>query len=155
MKNTFLDAPKQIMQEWKNLRSSMTTETLDHDQLLATVNFWSMAPLMTNYLNWDDTANWPDPWTMIGDNSYCVHMLALAMFYTLLLGKDQRWSTDRVKLVLASDADRTMQQLAVLVDEKYMLNLQYNTVVSSDSDGFNFVIHHAYHYNGKTHTISG
>lgn len=155
MRNVFLETPKHISHEWKNLRNSMTATTTDHDQLISTVKFWSMAPLLTNYLNWDDTTSWPDPWSMISNNCYDINMLALGMFHTLLLGQDQRWTVDRVKVALASDLDRSTQNLVVIADNQHVLNLQYNEIVSSEPDQFKFTIHHVYQYNDKTHVVSG
>jgi hypothetical protein len=74
--------------------------------------------------------------------------IALGMEYTLLLGNDGRWTPDRVRLWLASDTKKTMQHLVVVVDGRWILNVEHARVVEMDGD---LMVHAEYRYDGKRH----
>ena len=150
MKNAFLELPKKILQEWKNLRRQLVTDLSDEVHLSSVTNFWSQSPVMCRHLiDWDNPQSWPDPWNMINDNSYDDDMIALGMFYTLIYAEDNRWQ-GRVYLALASDIEKTFQHLVVVVDNQQLLNVQYNDIVEYSPK--QITIHQRYQYIDKIHS---
>lgn len=75
--------------------------------------------------------DWPDPWQLISDNTYCYYARALGMVYTLILV-----GTTDVELVEAKD-DNNNEVVLVLVDSaKYVMNYWPNTVVNNHITDF-------------------
>ena len=70
--------------EWRALRES-TAELPLEEALLAVDTWWQDAPLSLHYLHIDDFENWPDPWDLLADNTYCDLAKCLGICYTLLL----------------------------------------------------------------------
>ena len=44
---------------------------------------WATCPIISNYLEYDDSRHWPDPWTLVSEGNYCDLARALGMYYTL------------------------------------------------------------------------
>ena len=151
MRNIFIEAPKSIINEWKSMRRCLTNDISDYNQLTIVVNFWSQAPTMSQHLlDWDNPKNWPDPWNIINDNKYDEDMIALGMFYSLNYSQCGRWE-NRIQLALVSDQEKTFQHLAIIVDNHYILNVQYNSIVEISMQ--HFTIHQKYQYQDKIHSI--
>jgi hypothetical protein len=88
--------------------------------------FWQRVPLMNHYLHVDYINDWPGPWQLISDNTYCYYSRALGMIYTLILS-----DTKNIELVEAKD-DNSNEVVLVLVDNaKYVLNYWPDTVVNN------------------------
>jgi hypothetical protein len=151
MDNPFLGNPKHLSSRWRELRSILTSDKTDHQHLIDVVSFWSKAPMVNPYLNWDDTKSWPDPWELIASMDFDPSSVALGMEYTLLLGEDGRWTTDRLQLGLVRLIDGSQQYIVLNVDGNHILNHYLNTVVSMDECSKDFVIQQAYSYINKTH----
>jgi hypothetical protein len=90
--------------------------------------------LVTHHLHPQDIDNWPDPWELLSENTYCEVARALGMCYTLhLIG-----ITD-IELVLARN-DTAEDVVLVLVDNaKYIMNYWPNTVISNTLKDFKVV----------------
>lgn len=130
MTNIFLlDFPAKL-KYWVNLRKECTDlDTMN--RCIAIDNFWQNVPLVNHYLHPDFIKDWPNPWELLNDNTYCYYARALGMIYTLLLlgNKD-------VELVEAVD-DNNNEVVLVLVDKsKYVLNYWPNMVVNSHITDF-------------------
>lgn len=148
MHNPFMESPSQLRKEWKQLRNTLTADLTDQQQLEIVVKWWSKAPVTHDWLNWDDTNTWPDPWELITTKSLDNSAIAMGMEYTLFLGNDGRWNSDRVHLRLVSDTGKTMQHLVVVIDDKFVLNFNYSAIADIN-DGV--ITHTRYHYDGKNH----
>lgn len=75
--------------------------------------------------------NWPDPWELLAENTYCTVARALGICYTLLLS-----DIEDVKLVEATD-DQGYDVVLVLVDNaKYILNYWPDTIVNNSLTNF-------------------
>lgn len=146
MNNPFFENFSQLRKEWKTLRSELTAELSDQQQLEKVAKWWSRAPVTRDWLNWDDPATWPDPWELIATKNLDNSAISLGIGYTLILGQDARWTTDRVSIRLVCDRDRTMQHLVVDVDQKFVLNFDYAMVSELDD---RIVTNSIYHYDGK------
>ena len=118
------------LQQWYQLRS--TIQHLDTLQKCIEIDrFWQPAPLVNHYLHTRDTANWPDPWQLLVENTYCTVARALGMCYTLLLVGN----TD-IEMVEALDLDNNDVVLVLVEGAKYVINYWPETVVNSSSRDF-------------------
>ncbi len=121
------------LQNWYDLRqklqhSDITTKCIEIDK------WWQSAPLVNHYLHPHDVGNWPNPWELLSENTYCSIARAIGMCYTLLL-----LDTSDVELVLARN-DTGEDVVLVLVDNaKYILNYWPDTVLNNNLRDFQVV----------------
>lgn len=153
MQSPFIHGSDSSLKSWKELRKSLSTEMTDMGQLKTVVSYWSKAPIMARSLNWDTPKDWPDPWKLIFDGDFDESSIALGMFYSLLLSGDGRWTTDRLSLLLILDRDRQAQRLVLKVDCRWLLNLDYGSVVDCASSNNTFFVQQRYLYDGKEHFV--
>lgn len=153
MQSPFIQGSKSSLKNWKELRNSLSGVMSDMEQMVAVVSYWSKAPIMACSLNWDGPNEWPDPWKLIFDGNFDESLISLGMFYTLLLSDDGRWGTDRLSLILILDRERQAQRLVLEVDSRWILNLDYNSIVDGNSSGKTFFIQQRYLYDGKEHSV--
>lgn len=153
MDNPFLSGPKQFNQSWRSLRDQLTTDKTDVEQLQTVINYWASAPTVGQFLDWANPSTWPDPWELMSSRNFDASALSLGMQYTLLLGIDGRWTPDRLRLALVVLSDRSSQYITLIVDNHYLLNFRYKTVVELNSVSNEFAIQHYYTYTNKTHKI--
>jgi len=74
------------LSEWSALRTQ--TSDLELADALHTIqNWWQHAPLVEHYLHVADYEDWPLPWDLLADNTFCDLAISLGMCYTLLLIK--------------------------------------------------------------------
>lgn len=151
MENPFLNSPSHLATHWRSLRSKLTIEKNDLEQLEIVTKFWSQAPLLSTFLDWDQPGNWLGPWELIAEMDFDLSSVALGMEYTLLLSADQRWIADRLYLALGCKQDKSQQSLVLIVDGLYVLNFEYAKVVPWDEACKELVIQHSYQYNNKIH----
>ena len=125
MTNIFLFDYQYRLKNWVKLRDTLQDKDISH-RCIEIDRFWQNCPLQQHYLHTDYIKDWPSPWTLIHDNTYCYYARALGMIYTLLLlgNKD-------IDLVDAVD-DNSNEVVLVLVDDaKYVLNYWPNMVVNN------------------------
>jgi hypothetical protein len=153
MHNIFLEHPKTILSEWKNVRNQIHTKDTINEQLKLVFDFWRMTPIHNSViLDWDSPKDWPDPWTMIYENKYDESMVALGMFYTLAYASNMQWD-HRIYLALITDESRSFQNLAVIIDKCYLLNLSYMSPIEMNNPEHMVTVYQKYQYNDKTHVI--
>lgn len=130
MTNVFiLDYPYRL-KSWSTLRSKILSLPTS-EKCIEIDNFWQRVPLINHYLHTDYIREWPDPWQLISDNTYCNYARALGMIYTLILT-----DTKNIALVEAKD-DNSNEVVLVLVDNaKYVLNYWPDTVVNNHINDF-------------------
>ena len=133
--NIFQSTYEARLQDWFQLRTSVTSLPIEQ-QCITIDKWWQDAPLVTHHLHPQDIDNWPDPWELLSENTYCEVARALGMCYTLhLIG-----ITD-IELVLARN-DTAEDVVLVLVDNaKYILNYWPDTVISNKLKDFKVVDH--------------
>jgi hypothetical protein len=131
--NIFQSTYEARLQDWFQLRTSVTSLPIEQ-QCITIDKWWQDAPLVTHHLHPQDIDNWPDPWELLSENTYCEVARALGMCYTLhLIG-----ITD-IELVLARN-DTAEDVVLVLVDNaKYIMNYWPNTVISNTLKDFKVV----------------
>ena len=73
---------------WADLRNSCK-ENPSLDEVITTIHdWWQQAPMVLHYLHCDLVDDWPDPWDLIAENTYCSLAKCLGMCYTIrMLGR--------------------------------------------------------------------
>ena len=130
MTNIFLFDYDTRLRSWVDLRNKLIRLPID-EQIVEIDRFWQTVPLSQHYLHTDFIKDWPSPWQLLSDNTYCYYARALGMIYTsLLLGNKN------IELVDAVD-DNSNEVVLVLVDNaKYVLNYWPDTVVNNHITDF-------------------
>ena len=115
---------------WHELRNNIT-ELPIKEKCIQIDDFWQQVPLVNHYLHSTDISNWPNPWDLLVENTYCTLARALGMCYTLHM-------IDIKDFELVEDKDNMGNELPlVLVDHaKYVLNYWPDTVISNTSADF-------------------
>lgn len=121
------------LRSWNMLRASL--ENKDAQTICEEVNnYWANLKTERYYLHPVDIEDWPTPWELIHDNTYCVYAKALGIIYTLLLLGIE--DIDFVEIT----HDNNENIPVVLVDNaKYVLNLQDYEPVNSFSSNFTII----------------
>ena len=123
------------LKSWYELRSNITS--LDtKNKCIEIDKWWQQAPLVNHHLHILDSDNWPGPWDLLVENTYCTVARALGMCYTLLL----TGVTDIV-LVEATDTQGEDMVLVLVDSAKYVLNYWPDTVVNNNSNDFSIKRH--------------
>ena len=130
MTNVFILDYESRLRSWSRLRDSLEKATTE--KICFEVDrFWQRVPLQNHYLHPDFIKDWPDPWQLLFDNTFCNYAKALGMLYTLML-----LGIKKLELVTAVD-DNSNEVVLVLVDDaKYVLNYWPDTVVNNHIDAF-------------------
>ena len=132
---------EQRILEWRAFRQSLTDWPTDLDRVATT---WAKAPLM-NYLHMDHKEQWPDPWRLIADNSYCDIGVALGMFYTLYYSSYPHKESMRMAGYRLRSSHKEVN-LVICEGEKYVLNYELGRVVNtpdffhSESPAYNYTV---------------
>jgi len=112
----------QRLESWYQLRHQ--TSDLELTTALKTINqWWFNSPWIPYHLHWDDRSNWPDPWQLLSDNTYCGLARALGMLYTVTL-------IDRADLQGCWLAEHDSDNLVHVPGEKYILNWDREQIVN-------------------------
>lgn len=131
--NIFQSSYEARLQDWFQLRQSVVNLPLN-EKCVIIDNWWQHAPLVNHHLHPHDIDNWPDPWELLSENTYCEVARALGMCYTLML-----IGVTDIKMVLAKN-DTIEDVVLVLVDNaKYILNYWPDTVISNNLKDFKVV----------------
>lgn len=119
------------LSDWYDLRVRLEDSPLK-EKCVEIDKWWQKAPLIAHHLHILDSENWPDPWQLLVENTYCEVARALGMCYTLLL-------LGEVEVKLAEATDKMGDDVViVLVDNaKYVMNYYPNTVLSNTLEDFN------------------
>jgi hypothetical protein len=128
--NVFILDYESRLRSWSRLRDELQRSTLEKISIEVD-KFWQCVPTQNHYLHPDFIKDWPDPWQLLFDNTFCNYSRALGMIYTLLL-----LGTKNIELVEAKD-DNSNEVVLVLVDNaKYVLNYWPDTVVNNHINDF-------------------
>ena len=130
MTNVFILDFETRLRSWVDLRESLKNS--NPTEICEKVDeFWQRVPTISHYLHTDFINDWPGPWQLLSDNTYCHYARALGMIYTLLL-----LGNNSIELVEAKD-DNSNEVVLVLVDNaKYVLNYWPDTVVNNHITDF-------------------
>lgn len=122
--------PDERLREWRAFRDKLSDQRLEQ-ACSATSHLWSYAPFVGHYLDADKNSSlvsWPDPWTLLYENTYCDLAKSLGMLYTLYLSSHKPVDIE-LKIYQTADT-REWVNLVWLSDGKYILNLAYDEVVN-------------------------
>ena len=131
--NIFQSTYEARLQDWFQLRKSVINLPIEQ-QCITIDEWWQRAPLVTHHLHPLDMENWPDPWELLSENTYCEVARALGMCYTLLL----IGITD-IELVLARNNTAEDVVLVLVDNAKYIMNYWPDTVISNTLKDFKIV----------------
>ena len=117
------------MAHWRAFRKQLDLLPLEQ-ALEETAKFWQTCPFVPFYLDIDRVDSWPDPWSLIYENTYCDVAKCLGIVYTVLL------TTHRKDLAVEVRTYRDPKNgydynLAWFNQGKYVLNLIDGTIVNS------------------------
>lgn len=116
------------LQSWYQLRT--TLENLDKKSKCIEIDaWWQKAPMVNHYLHTMDLSQWPNPWDLLVDNTYCNVARALGICYTLVLAG----ITD-ISMVEATDSG--CEDLVLVIADGLVLNYWPNTVESNKLTDF-------------------
>lgn len=149
----FLQGSKTLLKLWKELRLELSHDKDDYQHLQLVTNFWRHAPVSLRILDWDNCSSWPDPWLLIHQNEFDDSAVSLGMFYTLILSTDERWTIDRCQLQLIKDDLHSRQKIILQIDNKWLMNFEYNKIVAVNDSADSFFVQQRYEFNGKNHLI--
>lgn len=150
----FMSGSKELLAAWKQVRSTLSIDKSDIEHLNIVNTFWMKAPISASLMiDWDDPVHWPTPWELMSLTEFDESAIALGMFYTLILSDDLRWNASRLKLVLVRDTIRLVQKIILEVDNRWVMNLDYNDIRSKNVEKDNCIVQQEYEYNGKVHLI--
>jgi len=77
--------PEQRLIAWANLRNECE-DNPNLESVITNINdWWQQAPMVLRYLHIDLIKEWPDPWELIAENTYCSLAKCLGMCYTICM----------------------------------------------------------------------
>ena len=118
------------LRSWRLLRDKLASELIE-DQLYCINEWWAQAPVTSNVIHWQDQKNWPNPWELLAELAYDELAKALGIVYTILLVNDRaEVSIMRIMDTYGNDC------IVVLVNNKYILNWDTDTVISTQDQEF-------------------
>jgi hypothetical protein len=127
--NQFQNTYDARLRSWRDLRQSVAHQSL-LDTCIQIDAWWQHVPLVKHHLHPLDSANWPDPWTLLSNNTYCLLSRALGICYTLAMDN----ITD-FELVTATDVVAEEHYLVLVNDwankTKYVMNHWPHTVATN------------------------
>ena len=119
------------LQSWRELRT--LAATLSTEQACVEIDrWWQQAPLVTNHLHWNDSTNWPDPWTLLSENIHCPLTRCVGMLYTVLMSTE----FNTLELVHARDSASEEHYLVMVDNAKYVLNWWPHSVLNNSPNEF-------------------
>lgn len=133
MINIFQLSYEARLRSWYELRQKFQNADIE-TKCVEIDKFWQSVPLVNHYLHPYDVDNWPNPWELIAENTYCPLARGLGMIYTLLL-----LGINDIDFCLATD-DNSEDVSIVLVDNaKYVMNYWPEMVLNIKSTDFEII----------------
>lgn len=123
--NIFQCSFDQRLRSWRNLRTVVSTKNI-LDKCIEIDDWWQMAPLVNHHLHILDQTSWPDPWTLLSENTYCLLTRALGIVYTLEMSQ-----VNQVELVIATNQQGDEHPIVLVDNAKYILNYYPKSVVNN------------------------
>ena len=114
--------------EWKRFRDSLEQS---ENPLMDVAEFWSHAPFVSPYLDSKNPSEWPDPWHLVLDSRLDDLAICLGMLYTLQLTR--RFMGSSFEIHTSMFPKEKTSKYFLVVDNKYVLNLEYKNVVDVSS----------------------
>jgi len=111
--------------EWRKFRNELqsTEDLIDVQKLWYSAPYKKVSPLL------DENDNWPTPWTIFNNMSYCDLAKALGMFYTIALAPKLSKLPLQLNLMHTFEGERIC---VVSVDNgKFVLNFNKEKIINT------------------------
>lgn len=136
--------PDERLHEWKEFREKIGQLPIE-SAIRDTVHLWSYAPYVNHYLDGLNITEWPDPWTLLHENYYCDLAKTLGMLYTLYLSSHYEKDITQLEIKVYKNPTNGDVFNTLWVNEgKYILNLDFDTVVNKTQVDENLVLQYQY-----------
>lgn len=132
MQNIFQQTYEVRLKSWYDLRTQLLSDELSNT-CIEVDRWWQYAPLVNHYLHPTDLPNWPNPWELLVENTYCTIARGLGMCYTLLL-----IGIDDIEFKLGTNDIGEDVALVLVANAKYAMNYWPDSVISTDLKQFKF-----------------
>jgi len=136
------NCPEKRLISWREFREHISKLSKE-EAIEETARLWSQAPISNQYLAADLIKDWPDPWQLIHYNHYDDISITLGMVYTLVLTDDR---FNDVQIIVLQDPGGSPLHTAWFEDGKYIVNYEYNEVISVDDLYDDLKIKYKYSY---------
>ena len=124
---------------WRDFRQ--TISELSEIEAIERVNtLWSSAPFVLHHLDYENPQDWPDPWQLLAENTYCNVAKALGMLYTLYYS---RWQ-DLAMEIRVYKEDNEYSDIVWIAEGKYVINYQPWDVVNKTTISQTAVLIHTF-----------
>jgi hypothetical protein len=110
--------------KWKQFRDSLETSATPLEDV---AELWSHAPFVSPYLDPQNPSEWPDPWHLVLNSDLDELAIVLGMLYTIKL--TSRFIGTPCEIHMSMLLNKKEPAYLLIVDNKHVLNLEYNTVV--------------------------
>ena len=114
---------------WKKFRDSLETSQTPFEDVAV---FWSRAPFVNLYLDPQQPSSWPDPWHLVLEGKYDDLAICLGMLYTIKL--TQRFMDCSCEIHKSESIKKRDLKFFLVVDKKHILNMEYQRVLTVDSN---------------------
>lgn len=113
---------------WREFRNNLETTQTPFEEV---INLWNSAPFVSDFLNYNDTKHWPDPWHLIIDGKYDQLALCLGMLYTIKL--TQRFNNSYCEIHMSISGQKEEPLFFLIIDNRFVLNYDYGKLIEIDT----------------------
>jgi hypothetical protein len=131
--NPFLLPPEERLRNWRDLRKSLTNDLTEKEHLEKISEYWSQCPLQNMIIDPYNPKTWMTPWELINYGQFCKHTVGYLIEQTLLFTESDYWNDQRVQLVLIKDVAISDIALVVVIDNEFVLNYNYRSIINYKS----------------------
>jgi len=110
--------PDERLRLWKDVRSKIDNHLIDY-QLNEIARFCAEMPFGARTLDYYTPENWPSPWEILYNGTWCTNSISLLIFYTFTLLPTY---TKNIELLLVEDS--TDRYLLPFIDDRFILNYE-------------------------------
>ncbi len=115
------------IKHWRALRDSLSDLSIE-DQIKQVSDWCWKAPIVNFSIDYDKPKFWPTSWELIKENSFDSPARGLLMAETFLLSNENFYKNILdLKYVYSYDIKNYF--MAVIINERYILNYEFNEVV--------------------------
>jgi len=118
------------LRRWKSVRQNFDNLSLV-EAIHTTLELWHTCPFSPFYLDYDSPSNWPDPWQLLQENTYCDLAKVLGIVYTLHLSGHKSFLEPEIRIYYDRKT-RYNYHIAYLCGGKYVLNLIEDEIVNKE-----------------------
>lgn len=130
--SSHLLSPNERLRDWKAFRKEVAGIADIKEQLLTVQEYWNKQAFVSRYIDIDSPEDWPRPWKLIYNGTYCPFAKVYLMEQTLILADDERYKPKKLRLAYAIDQSISDSFMILIYDNKYVLNYQYDQIINFD-----------------------